>query len=244
MIKFSIDGIKYELPEFISIENYTKIYKVKDLFSDDYFAAKVINIITNAPIETLLDGEFEQIQRLAHYVLSLIPHDKPKFIDRFELDGIEYGFLPDWKDLSFAEFVDLDTLSTKKAEDILDNLHIIASIMFRPITESNKNNIYKIEKYNIETMKERSELFKRKLDIKYVLGAQFFFINFANKFSNSSPLYLMPTLSLWQKIKLIWMMRKFLGKTEDYKKLTDGSLSSTEFLKTILQNTKLSTKKS
>lgn len=243
MIRFKIDGIQYELPEFISIENYTKIYKVKDLFSDDYFAAKVINTITDAPIETLLDGEFEQIQRLAHYILSLIPHNKPKFIDRFELNGIEYGFLPDWKDLSFAEFVDLDTLSTKKAEEILENLHIIAAIMFRPIIDTNKNNMYKIEKYDIDTMKERAQLFKKELDIKYVLGAQFFFINFANKFSNSSPLYLMPNLSLWQKIKLIWMMRRFLGKTTDYKKLTDGSLSSTELLKTILQNTNLSTKR-
>jgi hypothetical protein len=244
MIKFKIDGVQYQLPEFISIEKYTKIYKVKDLFSDDYFAAKIVNIVSEAPLEDLLDGEFNEVQKLSYYVLSLIPQSKPKFIDRFTLNGVEYGFIPDWKDLTFAEFADLDTLSTKKADEILDNLHIIAAIMFRPITDINNNNIYKIEKYNIDTMKERAQLFKKELDIKYVLGAQFFFINFANKFLNSSPPYLMPNLSLWQKIKLIWMMRKFLGKTTDYKKLTDGSLSSTEFLKTILQNTKLSTKKS
>ena len=244
MIKYRIDGKQYQLPEFISIEKYTKIYKVKDLFSDDYFAAKIVNIVSEAPLEDLLDGEFNEVQKLSYYVLSLIPQNKPKFIDRFTLNGVEYGFIPDWKDLTFAEFADLDTLSTKKADEILDNLHIIAAIMFRPITDINNNNIYKIEKYNIDTMKERAQLFKKELDIKYVLGAQFFFINFANKFLNSSPPYLMPNLSLWQKIKLIWMMRKFLGKTTDYKKLTDGSLSSTEFLKTILQNTKLSTKKS
>lgn len=244
MIKFRIDGKQYQLPEFISIEKYTKIYKVKDLFSDDYFAAKIVNIVSEAPLEDLLDGEFTEVQKLSYYVLSLIPHNKPKFIDRFTLNGVEYGFIPDWKDLTFAEFADLDTLSTKKADEILDNLHIIAAIMFRPITDINNNNIYKIEKYNIDTMKERAQLFKKELDIKYVLGAQFFFINFANKFLNSSPLYLMPNLSIWQKIKLVWMMRKFLGKTTDYKKLTDGSLSSTELLKTILQDTKLSTKRS
>jgi len=243
MIRFKIDGIQYELPEFISIEKYTKIYKVKDLFSDDYFAAKIVNIVSDAPLEDLLDGEFDEVQKLSYYVLSLIPLDKPKFIDRFELNGVQYGFIPDWKDLTFAEFADLDTLSTKKPDEILNNLHIIAAIMFRPITDIKENNIYKIEKYNIDTMKERAELFKKELDIKYVLGAQFFFINFANKFSNSSPLYLMPNLSLWQKIKLVWMMRRFLGKTVDYKKLTDGSLSSTELLKTILQNTNLSTKR-
>jgi hypothetical protein len=175
--------------------------------------------------------------------MSLIPQDKPKFIEKFELDGIEYGFIPEWRDLSFAEFVDLDTLSTKKADEILDNLHIIAAIMYRPIIEEKKNN-YKIEKYDVEKMKERAEYFKRNLDIKYVLGAQFFFINFANKFSEYSQPYSMQNLSIWQKIRLIWLMRKWLAMGTDYRKFMDGSLSSTELVKTILQDTKLSTKKS
>ena len=37
MIDFNIEGKKYDLPDFISIKNYVKIFKVKDLFSDDYF---------------------------------------------------------------------------------------------------------------------------------------------------------------------------------------------------------------
>jgi hypothetical protein len=169
--------------------------------------------------------------------------DKPEFINRFEMDGVNYGFIPDWKDLSFAEFADLDTLSTKKQNEILDVLHIIASIMYRPIIEEKKNGDFRIEKYNVDSMKERAELFKRKLNIKYLLGAQFFFINFANKYSNYSQLSLMQNLSTWQRIKLMWMMRKWLVKRTFFKKPMDGSQSSTELLKTILQNTKLYTKK-
>jgi hypothetical protein len=243
MIRFTIDDIKYEVPEFISVEKYVKIYKVKDLFSDDYFAAKIVSIVCDAPIEVLLESEYAEIQQIATYIMSLIPLNKPEFINRFTIDGVDYGFIPDWKDLSFAEFADLDTLSTKKADEILNMLHIISSIMYRPIVEDKKNGDFKIEKYNVDSMKERAELFKKKLDIKYVLGAQFFFINFANKYSEYSQLSLMPNLSLWQKIKLIWMMRKWLVKATISKKHMDGSLSSTELLKTILQNTKLSTKR-
>lgn len=243
MIKFKIDDIKYEVPDFISIEKYVKIYKVKDLFSDDYFAAKIVSVVCQAPIETLLESDYTEIQYLATYIMSLIPTQKPEFINRFELDGVHYGFIPEWKDLSFAEFADLDTLSTKKPEELLDLLHIIAAIMYRPITEEKKNNDFRIEKYNVQTMKERAELFKRSLDIKYVLGAQFFFINFANKYSNYSQLSSMKSLSIWQKIKLVWIMRKWLVKKTTSKKYTDGSLSSTELLKTILQNTKLYTKR-
>jgi hypothetical protein len=175
MVKFKIDDVRYEIPDYISIDKYVKIFKVKNLFSDDYFQAKIVSIVSDAPIEVLLDSDYSEIQKLATYVMSLIPMDKPEFINRFEMDGVNYGFIPDWKDLSFAEFADLDTLSTKKQDEILDVLHIIASIMYRPIIEEKKNGDFRIEKYNVDSMKERAELFKRKLNVKYLLGAQFFF---------------------------------------------------------------------
>lgn len=242
MIKFKLNEIEYKLPDFISIENYAKIYKVKDLFSDDYFAAKIINIITEAPLEELLEADYEEVSYLAAYIMSQIPLEKPKFIDRFEIDGVHYGFFPNWRELTFAEFVDMDTISTKKPEELLSMLHILAAVMYRPIVEEKSEHDYKIEKYNIETMKDRSELFKKKLDVKYVLGAQFFFINFANRFLSYSHLSSMPTLSIWMKLKLMWVMRRWIFAAI-FKRPMDGSLSSTELLQTILQNTNLSTRK-
>jgi hypothetical protein len=243
MIKFKLNEIEYKLPEFISIESYTKIYKVKDLFSDDYFAAKIINIITDAPLEQLLESDYEEVQYLASYVMSQIPLEKPKFIDRFELNGVQYGFFPNWKELTFAEFVDMDTISTKKPDELLGMLHILAAVMYRPIVEEKSQHDYKIEKYNVETMKQRSELFKKNLDVKYILGAQFFFINFANRYLGYSHLSSIPTLSIWMKIKLMWVMRRWIIASI-FKRPMDGSLSSTKLLETILQNTNLSTKKS
>ncbi len=242
MIKFKLNEIEYKLPDFISIENYAKIYKVKDLFSDDYFAAKIINIITDAPLEELLEADYEEVSYLAAYIMSQIPLEKPKFVDRFELDGVHYGFFPNWRELTFAEFVDMDTISTKKPDELLNMLHILAAVMYRPIVEEKSEHDYKIEKYNVETMKDRSELFKKKLDIKYVLGAQFFFINYANRFLNYSHLSSMPTLSIWMKLKLMWVMRRWIFAAI-FKRRMDGSLSSTELLETILRNTKLSTKR-
>ena len=204
MIKFKIEGKEYFLPDVMTIEHYVKIYKIKDLFNDDYFYPKMLSAVSNAPINDLLEGGFEEIAFLAGSVIKLMPTtESVKFEDRFELDGISYGFFPNWRDLTFAEYIDMDTISTKKPQDLLDHLHILAAIMYRPIINERSEHDFDIEKYNVDSMKQRAEMFKKKLDIKYVLGAQFFFINFANKFSNSSPLYLMPTLSLWQKIKLI-----------------------------------------
>jgi hypothetical protein len=242
MIKFKIDQKEYKLPDFISIEHYSKIYKVKDLFSDDYFAARLINIVSDAPIEDLLQSDFQEVNYMSKYIMELLPLEKPEFKDRFELDGVKYGFFPNWKDLSFAEFIDMDTISTKKTDELLDLLHILAAIMYRPIIEEKSKHDFKIEKYDVNTMQERAELFKKKLDVKYILGAQFFFINFANKFSSYTQLSLIQKLSLWEKIKIIWMMRKVMIHLI-FRKRSDGSWSSTELLEMILRSTNLSTKR-
>ena len=242
MIKFKVDDLEYKVPTFISIENYVKIFKQKDIFSDDYFAARIISEVTDCPVEDLLEGDAQEMNYVAAYILSLIPQETPKFIDRFELDGVQYGFFPKWRDLTYAEFVDMDTISTKKPDELLSLLHILASIMYRPITTQRSQHDFDIEKYNLESMKERAELFKKKLDIKYILGAQFFFINYARTFSSYTQMSLMKKIPMWTRIKLIWKMRKLIWVIV-FKRHSVGLLSQTELLEMILQNTTISTKK-
>jgi hypothetical protein len=239
MIKFKIEDKQYQLPNSISIDKYVKIYKAKELFTDEYFAARLISIVTGAPIEDLLEGDYTEVSYLSAYILSILPQEKPQFVDSFELDGVKYGFFQNWRDLTFAEFVDMDTISTKKPEELLEMLHILAAVFYRPIVEQKSEHEFKIEKYDVSSMKERSELFKKKLDVKYVLGAQFFFIKFANRFLNYSHLSSIPKISMWTKMKIMWNMRRIIWKTL-FRKSTDGILSSTELLETILRNTNIS----
>jgi hypothetical protein len=242
MIKFKIEEQEYNIPQFISIENYSKIYKIKDLFSDDYFSAKLINIITDAKIEDLLESDYQEVSYIASYIMSLIPSQKPEFKDRFELDGVKYGFFPSWRDLTFAEFIDMDTISTKKPDELLNMLHILAAVMYRPIVEEKSEHDFKIEKYDVKTMTERAELFKKKLDVSYILGAQFFFIKFANRFLNYTQISSIQTLSLWTKIKITWSLRKLIWNLV-FRRRSVGSLSLTELLEMILQSTNMSIKK-
>ena len=243
MVKFTIEEKEYVIDDFISIGNYSKIYKMKDLFTDQYFAAKLLNLLTDAPLEDLLKCDYEQINYLSAYILSLIPYDKNiQFTDRFELDGIHYGFFPNWRDLTFAEFVDMDTISTKPTEELLDMLHYLAAIMYRPIDYEISTHNFLIEEYDVKSMKERAELFKNKLDMKILLGAQGFFLQFAKRYSLYTLASSTQKMSLWTKIRIIWKIRRFILKII-FKKRTVGSLSSIELLEMILQNTTLSTKK-
>ena len=243
MIKFKIEGQPFYVPEIISIENYVKIFKVKDLFDEDYFAAKLVSIVSGAPLKDLLDGGFDEVNYLASHILNIIPkQDEIKFVDKFELNGVKYGFFPNWRELTFAEFVDLDTISTKKQDELLDLLHILAAIMYRPIVTQRSEHDYDIEMYDVNTMKKRAELFKKELDVKYILGAQFFFIKFAKRYLGYSPPSSTLKIGIWTKIRIIWTMWRIIFKMGSVKSL-DGFLSSTKSLTTTLQNTSTSTRK-
>lgn len=235
LITFELDGTEYTLPDYISIENYVKVFKIKELFSDSYLSAKILNIVTGAPLDKLMDVNYNKINILSSYILKLFPTTKSEFIDRFELNGVQYGFISSWKEVSFAEYVDLDSLLTKKPNEILDYVHIISAIMYRPIIEDNGRHNFKIEKYDAEKMLERAELFKKQLDIKYFLGGQFFFIQFAKKFLQHIPPSSTMTLTKWQQIKIMWKMRRMIWRIL-LKKDLDGLQLSTELHKMMLQN--------
>jgi hypothetical protein len=235
-ITFEIDGKEYKLPVLITIGDYVKIFKVKNLFEDEYFSAKIISILTGAPMDKLMESPREQIKFLSDKILEIIPYEKPAFLDRFTLDGVDYGFIPSWKRMSFGEFADLDTLMTKKEDEILDYYHIITAILYRPITKSKSEHNFEIEKYNQDTLYDRAELFKNKLDVEVALGAQFFFIKFAENVLNPTQISLKTWMRIsWSQIRVAWKMRKTLWNLV-WKKDLDGFSFSTEYATMILQD--------
>ena len=243
MLRFKIDNNQYVVDDVITIEQYAKIYKIKDLFNDDYFAAKLINTITNCPLQDLLDCPFEEIAYISNYITDKLPKKEDiVFKDRFELDGVEYGFFPNWRDLTFAEFIDMDTIATKKTDELLGMLHVLAAIMYRPITKEYSEHNFEIEPYDLTILPKRAEHFKKNLDVSYVLGAQFFFIKYARKYSNFTLPYLAKKMSFFQMVKMIWIMWRMIFKITS-KKPSVGFWSLTKSLTTTLLSTNTSTKK-
>lgn len=242
MITFELDKQEYSIPDYLSIENYVKIYKIRDFLGEEFFQAKIINALTGAKMESILQTNHTQINYLSTHIMSLFPDTEYPFIDRFTLNGVDYGFIPSWKHMSFAEFVDLDTLMNKETNEIIANLHIICAIMFRPIVSQKGEHDFQIEKYDIQSMEERAELFKKQLDVKYVLGGQFFFSRFANESLNSSRLSLIQrNKNFWKKMVLTWRHRKIIWQIL-LNRPSDGLQSSIDYAMMTLQNTTKSSK--
>jgi len=232
-LTFEIEGKEYTLPEFLNVENYVKIYKLKELLDEEYGNARVIHEVTGCPIKSLLEANYQKINFISSYLLTLVPKDNEQFIDRFELDGVEYGFLPSWKRMVYGEFADLETLSSKKPSEMVDYLHILSAIYYRPIIKERSHHDFDIEKYEQDSMYERSEIFKKKLDSRITMGAQFFFTRFAKKLQD--PTRIFSTMSWWTMTKMVWTNRRILPLLLSSNSL-DGSQSLIESQTTILRN--------
>jgi len=243
MVTFEIDKQEYSILDYLSIESYVKIYKIKDFLGEEFFQAKIINALTGVKMESILRTNHTQINYLSSHIMSLFPDTEYPFIDRFTLNGIDYGFIPSWKHMSFAEFVDLDSLMNKESNEIIANLHIICAIMFRPIVSQKADHDFLIEEYDVKTMEERAELFKKELDVKYVLGGQFFFSQFVRESLNYSQQSLtQKNKNFWKKMVLTWRHRKIIWQIL-LNKPSDGLQLSIDYAMMTLQNTSKSSKR-
>tara|TARA_R110000787_G_scaffold248862_1_gene354464 strand:- start:51 stop:698 length:648 start_codon:yes stop_codon:yes gene_type:complete len=94
-----------------------------------------------------------------------------ELVIEFEIDGVEYGFHPNMRDLKLKEFVDLDNALGNGWE----NMHKIMGILYRPIT-NRKGDKYDIEDYDFITANNRANMYLDSLSVEVVNGAAAFFL--------------------------------------------------------------------
>jgi hypothetical protein len=96
--------------------------------------------------------------------LSKLFKQSVKLINKFTLDGVEYGFEPKIDEISFGAYIDLDTYMADWQQ-----MEKAMSVLFRPVTFTKKKK-YLIEEYESATKYDLKEM---TLDI--VFGALVFF---------------------------------------------------------------------
>lgn len=93
------------------------------------------------------------------------------------IDDVDFGFHPNLKEMTFAEFVDLDNY----LENPLDNLHKLMGVLYRPINNL-KNKGYDIVPYDSVSSLQNAKLFQDKLSIATVNGAAAFFLSIGQEY--------------------------------------------------------------
>lgn len=154
----------------ITLGQYQEYAKLQDLTETD-LQLKTIEIFCNVPEIVVRNMKATDIVEICNIINNMFD-TKHQLISMFKINGVEYGFIPSLEDMSFGEYVDLDTFIGDN-----DNLHRAVNVLYRPI-EHRKGNRYTIKDYDPNT----SEIAKD-MPLDAVLGAVVFFYNLGKDLS-------------------------------------------------------------
>ena len=159
--------IKLNIPEKLSemtlgqYQDWLKVSEGKEL--DTFLQQKIIEIFCGLTLKQVMLIKASEIDRLVADISNIFV-EEPKFIDRFDYGGKEFGFIPKLDNISFGEYVDLDTY----LQD-WQLMHKAMAVLFRPITLKRK------DKYLIEDYESAEKYDLKCMPLNVVFGSLVFF---------------------------------------------------------------------
>ena len=157
----------------ITLEQYQRYLKVTEETPDgSLLDAKMIEIFCGIPISESYKLKMSSVQAIVDILVDML-NEKPAHINRFSLDGVKYGFVPDLDEMSLGEYVDLDG----NASD-WQKMHIAMNVLYRPVITD------KVGKYNIKEYTAEDPDKMKDMPLGVAIGSLFFFYNLGLELSS------------------------------------------------------------
>jgi uncharacterized protein YecA (UPF0149 family) len=209
----------------IPLKHYQDFLKVQaDSNDEEFVAQKMIEIFCGITLKDVVKMKLTSLNELIAHFTQLFS-EKPKFKNRFKITSeegeIEFGFIPELEQISFGEYVDLESHLTN-----WDSYHKAMAVMYRPIIKTRK------DKYDVlpyEPNKDFQELMKfAPLDI--VIASSVFFWSLGSELLTATLSYLENEMK--KNTKLTTTFQKQLNLQND----GDGINQYMQSLKETLQD--------
>lgn len=123
----------------ITLGQYQEYIKL-DKLTETELAYKMIEIFCGLKAEHIRLLKAKDVQDIVA-IISVMFEDKPSLVHTFKMNGVEYGFINNLDEMSFGEYIDLDTFIGD-----WDNIEKAMAVLYRPI-ELRKGNRYHIKEY-------------------------------------------------------------------------------------------------
>ena len=163
----------------IKLSQYQKFLKAQEQNKDENFlASKMIEIFCGIELKEAYKMKAKDVHRITGILADMF-EQKPVLINRFYLNNIEYGFIPNLDDMTLGEYVDLDTYLPKWEE-----IEKAMAVLYRPITKTYKG------KYQIEDYTAQGQDAYKDMPMSIVFGAMFFFYRLGIDLSKIMTVYL------------------------------------------------------
>ena len=213
--------VKILVPESLSeitLEQYQKFLKIsKDNEDSLFLQQKMVEIFCSIDLKSVMNIKYNSIKKITTHLNNLF-EQKPKFIETFIKDKKKFSFIPSLDDMSFGEFVDLDTTLTD-----WETMDKAMGVLFRPETQRHKHK-YLIEKYETYDKYDMKEM-----PLGVALGAMVFFYNLGKALTLNMPTYLKEQMK-----KLTSQQKQDLTQNTDF--ITAYSVLVEEMLPSLMKS--------
>ena len=165
----------------IKLAQYQKFLSIaKDNEDGEFLQQKMVQIFCGIDLKDVASIRYKDVFDINNNINNLFTKEN-RFIQRFKMGGVEFGFIPNLDEMSTGEYMDLDTYITD-----WDTMHNAMAVLYRPITNK-LGNKYQIEEYK-GSLTYADVMKHTPLDV--VLGAMVFFYNLGNDLLKSTINYL------------------------------------------------------
>lgn len=176
--------MKINIPENlneITIKQFFDFKKCCDTNQDDqYLRLAMVSIFCDVSVEDIKKISSKDFIDISNQLTNVLK-ETPTHIERFIINGVEFGFIPNLENITAGEYIELDTLF-KDEETYLEQM----AVMYRPIVSKHKN-LYRIEPFE-STEKHKDIMIAA--PISAYLGSKVFFCNLLSELLESFQLFL------------------------------------------------------
>jgi hypothetical protein len=163
----------------ITLQQYKRYLKIQEKVTDDRFLnAKMIEIFCGVELKDVMHLRLKDSEEIISIITALFDN-KPSLVERFKLNGVEYGFHPQLDELTLGEYIDLDTFIGD-----WNNMEKAMNVLYRPVLVKVKNK-YSIEEYIVGTEKKVIDM-----PMDAVMSSIFFLWNLGLDLSKNMTSYL------------------------------------------------------
>jgi hypothetical protein len=204
----------------IPLRSYQEFMKVVEKSNDEEFIGqKTIEIFCGLKMKDVVKVKWSDVKSLTLH-LNEIFKAKPKFQATFKIQDTEFGFIPNLEDMTFGEYIDLESNISN-----VETFHKAMAVMYRPITKKVKDR-YEIFEYT--GTDEFSEVMKY-APLNVVLGATVFFSTLGSDLVQHTLTSLETEMKRNPKLMT-------LAKERNLIKDGDGTIQSMRYLRETLQS--------
>jgi hypothetical protein len=151
----------------IKLSQYLRYQKVRQDNGDDdtFICIQMVAIFCNLTVAEVMQIPVNDFAEIVESLAKVLDQ-QPQLVRRFKMNGVKFGFIPNFDKTSLGEYATIDSLLGND-----ENIAMLMSVLYRPITKS-AGELYEIEPFDGDESK--ADLFKE-VTMDIVSGSILFF---------------------------------------------------------------------